>query len=93
MGISFFLQYVGFWIQFVTSFRYFVSNYGMDRSASQESYEEAFIDMLKMLTTENRWGKTWTTHIHAESVHLLDYCKDQFILIHFILHSSYASVV
>jgi len=26
----------------------------MDKNGSSETYEEAFIDMLKMLTTENR---------------------------------------
>jgi hypothetical protein len=56
MGISFIFlpQGAGFWIQFVTSFRSFISNSGLDRTGGCESYEEAFIDMLKILTTKDR---------------------------------------
>jgi hypothetical protein len=52
--VLFVSQGAGFWIQFVTSFRSFISNSGLDRTGGRESYEEAFIDMLKTLTTENR---------------------------------------
>jgi hypothetical protein len=53
-GYFFFIQSTGFWIQFVTSFRSFIKNFVLDGTDRPESYEEAFIDMLKMLTTENR---------------------------------------
>jgi hypothetical protein len=34
----------------------------LDTTGGQECYEEAFIDMLKMLTTENRWGNHEQLH-------------------------------
>ncbi|XP_021928848.1 uncharacterized protein LOC110834226 isoform X2 [Zootermopsis nevadensis] len=46
-------QRAGFWIQFVTSFRSFITNFWMYGHASPEINEEAFVDMLKLLTTEN----------------------------------------
>lgn len=57
IGISFLFlpQGAGFWIQFVTSFRSFISNSGLDRTGGCECCEEAFIDMLKILTTVDRW--------------------------------------
>jgi len=57
IGISFLFlpQGAGFWIQFVTSFRSFISNSGVDRTGGCECCEEAFIDMLKILTTVDRW--------------------------------------
>ena len=65
IGLSFLFlpQGAGFWIQFVTSFRSFISNSGLDRTDGCECCEEAFIDMLKILTTVNRWEN------HEDIVH------------------------
>ncbi|XP_023707134.1 uncharacterized protein LOC111864259 isoform X2 [Cryptotermes secundus] len=61
-------QGAGFWIQFVTSFRSFISNFDPGITNGCESHEEEFIDMLKMLTTEN----SFTAFISViESLHRL----------------------
>ncbi|GFG33034.1 hypothetical protein Cfor_00047 [Coptotermes formosanus] len=64
-------QGAGFWIQFVTSFRSFVSNSVLDRTGGCESYEEAFIDMLKILTTENSFTEFISLIESLKTLHVL----------------------
>lgn len=64
-------QGAGFWIQFVTSFRSFISNSGLDRTGGCESYEEAFIDMLKILTTKDSFTEFVSLIESLKTLHVL----------------------
>ncbi|KAJ4437232.1 hypothetical protein ANN_17367, partial [Periplaneta americana] len=67
-------QGIGFWIQFVTSFRSFMFNqnfYFGAQSAEAELYEKAFIDMLQMLTEKDRF-KEFTPLIESlKQLHMM----------------------